>query len=373
MSKNKLKISAEAQDNKAVIRISGYISEWNNQAESFRAALQAMIDSGLSEMVVYINSEGGDCFQANEICNVLSTFKGKKTAKLGALCASAATRIACSCDYVIAAKNNNYMIHKPWGYVSGNSSEIEAQIKLLKNLEAEYAKAYAYKTKLSVAKIESMWVEDYWMSAEEAKTLGFVDEIEGDTEITPEDVAAINASGYKRVPTIKATIKDNQNNQNNMKEKLIIILASVPGITVNASMSDDAIIAIVDGLKAKAVKADQLLQENERIKKEANEAKINAQLDAYEKDKRITPAERDYYKASFERDFDGTKKHLDAKQPVSQLSRETGGGSVAGEDRSKWTYADFQDKDPKALAEMAEKDEARFKALFKSHYGKECE
>ena len=48
-------------------------------------------------MHIYINSPGGECFEANEIVNVIKRFPGKITGEGGALVASAATYIAINC------------------------------------------------------------------------------------------------------------------------------------------------------------------------------------------------------------------------------------------------------------------------------------
>lgn len=368
MSKNKFQISAQVEGNVGVIRISGEIERWKNHAEGFRNELKAIKDAGVNDLKIYINSPGGDCAEAGEIVNELIPFNGKKTGVLGVMCASAATYIACHCDHVIAAKNTNYMIHKPWGGAVGNASEIEAQVKLLKNLEKEYADAYANKTGLPVAKIESMWTEDYWMNATEAKTLGFVDEIAGEVDVTEEEINALKAKGFKKMPEIKATVKTE--NQPTMK-KIIAILSSFPGLTIAQDASEDVIAAHVESLKLKAQAHDDIKKKYDDLVVQAMNEKVEAELNIHATAKRFAPASRDFWKKSLIADFAGTKATLDAMPAVSQLSKETrnDGGNGGGEDRSKWTYATYQEKDPKALAEMAKENEEQFRALFKAHYG----
>lgn len=371
MSKKPFKISAEAQGNKAVIRISGYISSWSNHSEGFRNQLSTIIESGINDVDIYINSPGGSCFEANEIVNELIAFKGKKTAVLGAMCASAATYIMAKCNYVKAAKNNNSMIHKPWGVMEGNAAEIESQLKLLKNLQDDYAKTYSEKTGLSIAKIESMWTEDYWMNASEAKALGFIDEIDGeDAEITDDDVEALHASGYKNMPSIAATIK-NDKNQPLMKDKLLLILAGFPGFTINATSSEEQILASVEALKSKAMKTDDLQAKLNNLTSESNKVKIESFLD--KNSKRFPNTQRAYYKAQLERDFDGTKAHIESMPEAVTLTdytKDSGGGGKNTEDQTNWTYADYQEKDPMALAALAENDPDKYERLFKANYEK---
>lgn len=367
MSKEVLKISAKKEGNSAVIRISGRISDWNNSAPDFKNQLEALIKQGIVDADIYINSPGGDCFQANEIANEILRFTGKTTAYLGALCASAATYIACKCTKVIAAENVSYMIHKPMTYIEGNADQVRADLKVLENLQNNYAQAYSEKTGLTVQKIDSMWVQDYWMNATEAKALGFIDEIEGQATITNDDVTAISA--YKNAPTITATAvqtTDTNNLDKQMKQLLITALA------LYATASDTEVLAHIEGLKSKASKADDLQAKLTALENKTKEDSVEAELKKHTDAKRITAAQHPFWKKQLLANFDEAKATLDSMPALVKLSAEIEcGGAEAGNniDRSKWTYADYQDKDPKALEALATNDEPKFKELFKAHYG----
>ncbi|MBL7902942.1 MAG: ATP-dependent Clp protease proteolytic subunit [Bacteroidia bacterium] len=367
--KEKFQISCEAQNNKAVIRIEGYISGWDNIAQRFKSSVDDLVSKGIVDLEIYINSQGGSVFEANEIANVLNKFTGNKIATLGALCASAATYIATKCDKIIAATNTQYMIHKPMAVVDGNADQIEARLKLLRNLQADYAAAYSKKTGLSVKEINDLWKEDFWMNAQEAKDKKFIDEVDGETTaaLTPDQIQEIKALGYKHIPELTATANLNPQNNTIMKDLLITLLA------LSATSSEAQIVAQVDALKAKAAKAEELQKQLDTERAASKKAEIKAVLDAAENSKQITAAQRTYYEKQLAADFDATKAHIESLPKVVALSTVTNTGTgTTGEDRSKWTYADYQDKDPMALAKMADEDEAKFKALFKAHYGKEC-
>lgn len=372
MSKPKLQISCESKDNKAVIKIEGYISNWDSIAARFKASVENLVANGIKDLEVYINSGGGSVFEANEIANVLDAFTGNKVARLGALVASAATYIASKCDKVIASSNTAYMIHKPMMMVDGNADQIEAQLKNLRNLQANYALVYSKKTGLTIKEIDALWKEDFWMNAQEAIDKKFVDEVDGETTaaLSIEDIKAVQSMGYKHIPQLAATLTiTNQTTQNNNMKDLFIAAAGLP-----ANSTDAQIIAHYEVVKAKAAKADELQAKLDKVTADANAAKIKAVLDASEFNKQTLPSEREYYTKALTNDFEGTKAHIEAKPKLSKLSAETNesnGGNAGGVDTSKWTYADFMEKDPKALEVMAEQDEARFKTLAKAHYGKD--
>jgi ATP-dependent Clp protease, protease subunit len=364
MTKNNLKISVSAEANKAIIRIDGGIYSWRNSAPDFKTQLDNLIIQGYVNADIYINSPGGDCFQANEIANEILRFTGVTNAYLGALCASAGTYIACKCNKVTGAKNVSYMIHKPMTNFTGNSDQVKADLKLLENLQSDYANTYAEKTGLPVSKIESLWTQDYWMNSEEALKLGFIDEIEGEATITEQDVLALKA--YKNAPNIIASATQNQNLTNlntQMKESLITVLALV------ATATDAQIIAQIDILKSKAAKADALETELDALKKATNEKEVAAVLKTALDGKKITAAQEPYFKKHLTANFEETKAVLESMTPMVKLSEQTEGNTGSIVDRSKWTYADYQDKDPKALASLAKNDESSYKELAQAHYG----
>ncbi|MCE9539932.1 MAG: Clp protease ClpP [Bacteroidetes bacterium] len=364
MSKPKFQISCEAQSGVAVIRIDGIIAEWKDSAMEFKNKIDSLIATGIVDAIVYIKTGGGDCFEANEIVNEIKRFPGTIKAELGSICASAGTYIASNCSYVSAARNCSYMIHKPIGDFNGNSGEIKASLKALTNLEAEYAKSYSEKTGLPVSKIEAMWVEDYWMNSEEAKKLGFINEIIGEAPITDEFIETIKAFGYKNMPTITAFTNETTKKTNIMKE--LLISASMGALIAGAS--DAAVLAYFEGLKAKALTADALKTELDNLKKTAAEEKADVVLEAATKAKKITAAQNPFYRKNLIEDFAGTKAMLDAMPSLTKLSAEVE-GVKSTEDRSAWTYADYQDKNPEALAELAKTDEAHFKVIAEKHYG----
>jgi ATP-dependent Clp protease protease subunit len=376
LSQSKLIITCEAVGTKALVRISGRISEWNNHAEGFKAFVDKAIADGVTHTDIHINSPGGDCFQANEIGNEIDRLPGTTTAILGALCASAGTYIACRCSKVIAAKNTQYMIHKPMGGAYGNFDEITAYLKALKNMQDLYAKTYHEKTGMALAKIEQLWTQDFWMNAEEAKTKKFIDEIEGETAVTPDDIAAIAACGYKNTPQIAAFTPENKQPQNHNDMKLIIAALALAADATEAQQ-----LAAIEALKSKAGQLDavttaknELQAKYDGVVKAAKSAEIKAVLDAAEANKQILASERGFYSEQLESNFDKTKAHIEARPKLQALSDQTKGGGAgagtSGEDRSKWTYADYQEKNPAALRELSENDEEKFNALAEAHYGK---
>ena len=133
------------------IRIVGEISWWKNGGKDFMRQIDALISGGVTQIEGYINTPGGDMFEANEIGNQIARFSGVKNCTLGALCASAGTTVSTYFDKVTASSNTQYMIHDPLqGVFIQHEDDFESNKKLYLNLRNEAIERYADKTGYSL-------------------------------------------------------------------------------------------------------------------------------------------------------------------------------------------------------------------------------
>ena len=159
-------------------------------AKSF---LQDLKDLGGKNITLHINSTGGDVFEGQAIYTALKNYTGKVTAKIEGLAASMATVIALAADTIEMTSNSLFMIHSPMSNVFGNKSQMRKQINALEKVEATMLKVYSKRTGLDEDKISYMLDSETWLSADEAKEMGFVDSISGKVEI----VAKYDITGFE--------------------------------------------------------------------------------------------------------------------------------------------------------------------------------
>ncbi len=361
MSKS-LQIKVSAEGTKGRVDIIGSISEWNqNNAVDMRQRCQELKDSGVTDCHVYLMTVGGDCFQANEIVNILTELFGSYTGEGGAVVASAGSYIGVNAKSFIMAKNGQYMIHKPMGGTHGNETELENYLKLVKNMTVTYYDAYRAVLKKPEADFKAKWESgDFWMTAQEAKDWGFVTSTKEPVKIDKETAQAIKNSGSPIV-IAQSDISDQPNDFNTMDLKATAIaLGMDPNSTeeqINARIADNA-------KKAKdyeALKAEQAQRE-----KEEKTASIKAELDAAEKDKRIKADARPVWQAQFDKDFEGTKALLGGLQPVVKSLSDGIKPSIEGKGATYQgkTFEQLQDEDPELLAQLQDDDEAAYNVLF---------
>ncbi len=69
------------------------------------------------------------------------------------------------------------MIHQPAGGFEGQASDIEIQAREIVKLKRELYEIIAFHSGNSVEKVEKDSDRDYWMTSQEAKDYGMIDEI----------------------------------------------------------------------------------------------------------------------------------------------------------------------------------------------------
>jgi ATP-dependent protease ClpP protease subunit len=243
-----MQITAEQKGTKAEIRLSGSIYDWNNSAEEITQKIDTFISDGIVDVDVYINSPGGDVFQAAEISNQIKRFTGVKKGIGGAIVASAATDIAISLDNFEMAENGQFMYHKPSANLSGNEDKIETSLVLLKNLTSQYKTRLSEKSGLTVNEIESNWTKgDVWLTAQEALDQKFITGIITKTIITPDTKAMVMACGSPHVPTV--TVGLNPKNEVD-KTKEIEIKAIVSQLVYEKKIMANQTVSVENMFKA---------------------------------------------------------------------------------------------------------------------------
>lgn len=133
--------------------------------------------SGDGDVVVWINSPGGDCVAAAQIYNMLMDYHGNVTVKIDGIAASAASVIAMAGTTVLMSPVSMMMIHNPMTLAMGDKTEMQKAIEMLDSVKESIINAYEIKSGLSRAKISHLMDDETWMDARKAVELGFADDI----------------------------------------------------------------------------------------------------------------------------------------------------------------------------------------------------
>jgi ATP-dependent Clp protease protease subunit len=128
---------------------------------------------------VYINSPGGSVTAGLAIydtmqfvkCNV-ATYCVGQASSMGALLLSAGTK-----GKRHTLPNSRIMIHQPWAGIQGAAEDISRHAKEILKMRDKINEILALHTGQSLEKIQKDSDRDYFMSADEAKEYGIIDEV----------------------------------------------------------------------------------------------------------------------------------------------------------------------------------------------------
>ena len=133
------------------------------------------LNAGTGDVIIWINSPGGDCVAASQIYTMLMDYKGHITVKIDGIAASAASVIAMAGTEVLMAPTSLLMIHNPLTVAIGDSEEMQKAIAMLDEVKESIINAYELKTGMSRAKLAHLMDAETWMNANKAIELGFAD------------------------------------------------------------------------------------------------------------------------------------------------------------------------------------------------------
>lgn len=131
------------------------------------------------EISVYINSPGGSVTAGLAIYDTMQFVKPEvatycvgQATSMGALLLCAGTK-----GKRFTLPNSRIMIHQPWGGIQGAAEDISRHAKEILKLRDRINEILSLHTKQPLERIQKDTDRDYFMSAQEAKEYGLVDEV----------------------------------------------------------------------------------------------------------------------------------------------------------------------------------------------------
>ncbi|HOD11604.1 MAG TPA: ATP-dependent Clp endopeptidase proteolytic subunit ClpP [Candidatus Omnitrophota bacterium] len=136
-------------------------------------------EDATKDISVYVNSPGGSVTAGLAIYDTMRFLKPQirtycigQAASMGAVLLTAGTK-----GKRFALPYARIMIHQPWGGVQGTASDITIQAREIERLKIDLIKILSQHTGQSVEKVTADSDRDFFMSAEEAKKYGLIDEV----------------------------------------------------------------------------------------------------------------------------------------------------------------------------------------------------
>ncbi len=128
---------------------------------------------------MYINSPGGSVYSGLGVYDTMQFV----TPDISTICIGVAASMACvllgagTKGKRAALKHSRIMMHQPSGAIGGQASDIEITVNEIRRLKRELYEVVNVHTGKSIEQIERDFDRDRWMTADEAKEYGIVDEV----------------------------------------------------------------------------------------------------------------------------------------------------------------------------------------------------
>ena len=131
------------------------------------------------DIYLYINSPGGSVTAGMAIYDTMQFVQSKVSTICMGQAASMGAFLLCAGEpgRRYSLPNARIMIHQPLGGVQGQATDIEIQAKEILRMKEYLNQILADRTGQKLDKIKKDTERDYFMSADEAKTYGLIDEV----------------------------------------------------------------------------------------------------------------------------------------------------------------------------------------------------
>ena len=131
------------------------------------------------DIQMYINSPGGSVYSGMGVYDTMQYVSPDVSTICIGVAASMAAVLMCAgtTGKRTALKHSRIMMHQPSGAIGGQASDIEITVNEIRKLKRELYDVVNLHTGKPVEQIEKDFDRDNWMTAEEAKQYGLIDEV----------------------------------------------------------------------------------------------------------------------------------------------------------------------------------------------------
>ncbi|WP_417701933.1 head maturation protease, ClpP-related [Pseudophaeobacter sp.] len=179
---------------------------WTGGGVTSKRIGAALRSIGSQEVVVEINSPGGDFFEGVAIYNMLRAHPHKVTVRVLGLAASAASVIAMAGDEIQIGKAGFLMVHNAWVVALGNRHDLRDAAETMEPFDAAMAGLYADRSGVMKAKAAEWMDSETWFNGELAVEVGLADGFLPADAVTEDKTKAEAAKGVNATRRLDAQL-----------------------------------------------------------------------------------------------------------------------------------------------------------------------
>ena len=175
-------IKNEVTDSEHILTLSGVVAkdsifDHDGDLINMKAISDSLESIGNRNLLIKLNSYGGDAFEGIEIYNYLKSLKNKVVVEVTSIAASAASIIAMGADEIRMSNGSQLMIHEASTFAVGTKSEMQKTLNALKSMDNSIVDIYHERTGLDKTEILQLMEEETWFTSEEAVKYKFADNV----------------------------------------------------------------------------------------------------------------------------------------------------------------------------------------------------
>jgi ATP-dependent Clp protease protease subunit len=131
------------------------------------------------DIQMYINSPGGSVYAGMGVYDTMQYVTPDVSTICIGVAASMAAVLMCAGTHGkrTALRHSRIMMHQPSAGAGGQASDIEITVAQVRKLKQELYEVVAQHSRQTLERIAADFDRDYWMTAQEAKDYGLVDEV----------------------------------------------------------------------------------------------------------------------------------------------------------------------------------------------------
>lgn len=178
----------------ATIRLYGPIDSWGGywgtSAKEVAKTLDELPDT-IENIVLRINSPGGEAWEGMAILNLLRAHSAQVMAVVDGMAASSASFIAAGCDETVMSPGSQMMIHDAFTFAYGNAAVMAKAQRMLDSTSNSVAAIYAEAAGGSAEEWRQLMRDETWYTADEAVAAGLAVRV----EVVPDSGSTDTAGG----------------------------------------------------------------------------------------------------------------------------------------------------------------------------------
>lgn len=369
------------------IRLYGYIGKYDEfDYKRFQQVFRDALENN-DNLTIRMHCGGGSVYEGLAIYDLILSSDSHTKIIVEGMAASMGGVIALAADEIEMNENAFFMMHAVTAGCFGNKNDFKNGIRQIENCEERLGKIFEERTKADPETIKN-WFDsgqDHWLDSGKCLELGICDTVikpakkrknqqqtENIINKTPEEV--FESFHLFSEPEQRPEEQNNNNQHTDMKKETVFAALSAAGLagTLLASSSDKDFEQHLEEVLKKAQRTDTLENQLKEFKESQAEILITAALKAG----KITTTEKEEWKNDAIKNYSLVAKSLERMagkpDPNGQLERQkpivdTGRHELLN-GREKWSFSDWQEKDPKGLERLNEEAEEEFEKLFNAEF-----